>query len=149
MTIKRSVHSALAAATVAAAAASVGYAAQPASLFGSGRAAGYWQGSNTASQVPGRRFPTSFVLNQSGNAVTGGFVTASGVYGTGTGTVSGSTATIVWTNTSPQCPGTYRNSYRITGSTMTWTYSGRDCLGDESGSGQATRVPPAPLPRKK
>jgi hypothetical protein len=148
MTIKRTVHAALIGAAVAAAVGTVGYAAQPASLFGNGRAAGYWQGYNTASQVPGRRFPTSFVLNQSGNAVTGGFVTASGVYGSGTGTVSGSTATMVWTNTSPQCPGTYRNRYRITGNTMTWTYSGEDCLGKESGSGHATRVPSV-VPRKR
>jgi hypothetical protein len=147
MTTKRTIHAGLIAASLVAAAAGA-FAAQPASLFGSGRAAGYWQGYNTASQIPGRRFPTSFVLNQSGNNVTGGFVTASGVYGTGTGTVSGSTATIVWTNTSPQCPGTYRNSYTIMGSTMTWTYTGQDCLGTESGSGRATRVPPAPASRR-
>jgi hypothetical protein len=148
MPTKSILHMGLTAALVVAATAAAGYAARPASLIGSGSAAGYWQGYNTASQIPGRRFPTSLVLNQSGNAITGGFVTASGVYGNGTGTITGSSATITWTNTTPQCPGTYRNSYHIVGNVMSWTYNGHDCLGSESGSGRATRAP-ATTPSKK
>jgi hypothetical protein len=122
---------------------------QTASLLGSGSASGYWQGYNTASQLPGRRIPTAFVFNQSGNRVSGGYVTASGVYGTGTGSFNASIGSVTWTNTSPQCPGTYTNSYQVTGNTIRWTYSGHDCLGAETGSGSATRVPISPPPRRR
>jgi hypothetical protein len=106
---------------------------------GASAAVGYWQGTNTASQLPGRVFPTTMVLNP-GRNVTGGFVTGSGVYGSGTGTFNGNTGTMTWTNATPQCPGTYTNTYQVSGDTISWTYSGQDCLGPETGTGQATRV---------
>lgn len=115
--------------------------AGPKTLTGTGGGAGYWQGYNTASQVPGQRIPTAFVLNQSGSQVTGGYVTATGVYGTAQGSFSGNTGTLTWTNTTPQCPGNYTNNYTLSGDIIYWTYTGKDCLGNESGSGWAQRVP--------
>jgi hypothetical protein len=108
-------------------------------LLGSGSMSGYWTGTYNASQVPNQNFAVSLVFHQSGSSVTGGFVTASGVYGRGSGRVTGSTAIVSWINTTPQCPGRYQATYQISGNTLTWTYRGRDCLGTESGSGSATR----------
>lgn len=108
---------------------------------GAGVVAGYWQGTNTASQLPGRKIPVAFVLNQSGSSVTGGYVAASGVYGDGSGSFSGTQGTMTWTNSTPSCPGTYTNSYALVGNVLSWTYKGDDCLGPETGSGQAVRIP--------
>lgn len=108
-------------------------------LLGAGPISGYWQGTYTASQIPHQSFPITLVFHQSGRIVTGGFVTSTGVYGSGTGSVSGSSVTITWRNSTPQCPGRYQGTYRISGNTMTWSYTGRDCLGVERGSGSASR----------
>ncbi len=123
-------------------AASAGAAAEPKALpLGSGPVAGYYQGTNTASQLPGAKVPVALVINQAGTGVTGGYVAASGVYGTGTGTFSGNQGTMTWTNSTPSCPGTYTNTYKLSGATLSWTYTGKDCLGAETGSGTAVRVP--------
>jgi len=108
---------------------------------GAGAVAGYYQGVNTASQLPGARVPVALVLNQSGTAVTGGYVAASGVYGDGVGSFTGNQGTVTWTNTTPSCPGSYTNTYKLNGATLSWTYTGQDCLGPETGSGTAVRVP--------
>lgn len=122
--------------------AGAGAAAETKALpVGAGLVAGYYQGVNTASQLPGAKVPVALVLNQAGPVVTGGYVAASGVYGTGTGTFSGDQGTMTWTNTTPGCPGTYTNTYKLSGETLSWTYTGKDCLGAETGSGTAVRVP--------
>ena len=120
----------------------VGAAVETKSLpVGAGLVAGYYRGINTASQLPGAKVPVSLVINQKGPAVTGGYVAASGVYGTGAGSFSGAQGTMTWTNSTPSCPGTYTNSYTLVGTTLSWTYTGQDCLGPETGSGTAVRVP--------
>lgn len=101
---------------------------------------GVWQGVNYTSQLPG---PHKVVLslNQSGSSVSGTFSVATGVYGTGQGQITGSkTMTMYWTNTTPSCPGNYQNSYVVSGNTMTWTFTGQDCLGQEQGRGNAKRT---------
>jgi hypothetical protein len=101
---------------------------------------GVWQGVNYTSKVPG---PHKVVLSllQNGSAVSGNYWVATGVYGTGQGQITGpKTMTISWTNTSPNCPGTYQNSYVVSGNVMTWTFTGDDCLGPEVGKGNAKRT---------
>jgi hypothetical protein len=80
-------------------------------------------------------------LNQSGFAVSGTFWVATGVYGTGQGQITGpNSMTIYWTNTSPNCFGSYQNAYAVSGNAMTWTFTGQDCLGSEQGYGNARRT---------
>ncbi|MBP2297218.1 hypothetical protein [Azospirillum rugosum] len=103
---------------------------------------GYWSGTNTASQVPGKTANVTFFLRQQRDGtVIGGYVASTGVYGTGTGKFSGNTGTMSWINTSPYCVGEYSNTYTIAADgSLSWTYNGKDCLGDETGSGTAKPV---------
>lgn len=101
---------------------------------------GVWQGVNYTSQVPG---PHKVVLSlsQTGQQVIGYYWVSTGVYGTGQGLItSPNSMTMTWTNTSPDCPGTYNNLYIVTGNKMTWSFTGNDCLGIETGYGNATRL---------
>jgi hypothetical protein len=101
---------------------------------------GVWQGVNYTSQLPGPHKVT-LSLNQSGSSVSGSFWVATGVYGTGQGQITGpNTMTIYWTNATPSCPGNYQNSYIVSGNSMTWTFTGQDCLGPEQGKGNAKRT---------
>lgn len=101
---------------------------------------GVWQGVNYTSQVPGPH-KVVLTLNQAGTAVVGAFWVDTGVSGTGQGQITGpNSMTMSWTNTTPQCPGSYQNSYQVTGSSMTWTFTGQDCLGQEQGKGNAKRT---------
>lgn len=99
---------------------------------------GVWEGTNYASKVSGPA-KVILILGQDGSAVQGAYSASTGVFGFGQGTVSGSTMTIQWTNRS-QCKGTYTTNYQLSGNSMTWTFTGQDCLGDEQGYGNATRT---------
>ena len=68
------------------------------------------------------------------------FIVSTGVSGDGYGTVSGTTMIIYWQNETPSCPGHYKNLYQLDGDSMTWTFTGEDCLGMETGYGDAKKV---------
>jgi hypothetical protein len=40
--------------------------------------------------------------------------------------------------TTPGCETIYQMKGKVTGNVMTWSFTGHDCLGDESGNGTAT-----------
>ena len=103
-------------------------------------AAGVWQGVYYTSQSPGAHKVT-LSISQSGPLIYGFFWAAPGVYGTGTGQITGiNTIEIFWTNTPPNCTGNYQNQYTISGNRLTWTFTGLDCLGRETGYGSARRT---------
>lgn len=83
----------------------------------------------------------ALLFAQAGTTIQGSYYTSSGVYGIGEGSISSdNVATIYWINTSPNCPGGYQGTYTFGDGTVTWTYTGNDCGGDEEGTGQATRT---------
>ena len=100
---------------------------------------GNWVGVNYTSQVSG---PSKVTLNltQTGQNITGTYWAATGVAGKGIGAMTGSnTFHMNWVNTTKSCPGKYSNNYIINGNQLTWTFTGKDCLGKEIGHGYATR----------
>ena len=116
------------------------------SLFGSGAFAqgytGNYNGTYTASQLPGQTLRIGIYFKQlNQNTMTAQYATSSGVFGTCNGFVNGNVATMTCTNATPTCPGTYRDRYTFSGNNVTWTYAGRDCLGNETGNGSATKLP--------
>ena len=102
---------------------------------------GVYVGTYTATQVPGE-IQIVLVFRQSGTTLDGQYHTASGVDGVGHGILSNGTANMDWTNTTQSCPGTSpgttQGPYTFANQAVTWTYSGKDCVGDESGAGKAT-----------
>lgn len=44
-------------------------------------------------------------------------------------------------NATPTCLGTYRDRYTFSGVTVTWVYTGNNCLGTETDKGTATKLP--------
>jgi hypothetical protein len=75
----------------------------------------------------------------SANVMIASYATSSGVAGSCNGTVSSNVAIMTCRNSTASCPGTYRDRYVFSGNVVTWTYSGRDCLGNETGKGTATK----------
>jgi len=100
---------------------------------------GNWVGVNYTSQVQGPS-EVKLHLSQAGENIAGSYWAATGVAGNGKGSMTGvNTFHIDWVNTTKSCPGTYSNDYIINGNQITWTFTGKDCLGVEQGHGYATR----------
>jgi len=100
---------------------------------------GKWVGLNYASQVEG---PSKVKLNlsQVGQNITGIYLASTGVAGKGKGSMTGNnTFHIDWVNTTKSCPGQYSNDYTINGDKIKWIFTGKDCLGKETGHGHAKR----------
>ena len=100
---------------------------------------GTYVGTYTASKAPGEHDIT-IVFRQDGINITSHYHTSTGVDGIGWGVISGNVAKMKYQNTTPSCPGTYSGIYTFSESSVTWTYSGQDCLGDEKGEGNADKV---------
>jgi len=106
---------------------------------------GVWVGVNYASQVGGGKTPSAITVTfvQQGNIITGEYTVATGVAGVGSGHMTGNNTFIMqWVNTTPSCPGSYENEYTISGnndSEISWTFTGKDCLGYENGHRSATK----------
>jgi len=100
---------------------------------------GNWVGVNYASQVSGPS-KVKLYLTQVGKNITGTYWAATGVAGNGKGVMTGSnTFHMNWVNTTKSCPGKYSDDYIINKNQLTWTFTGRDCLGKETGHGYAKR----------
>jgi hypothetical protein len=102
---------------------------------------GNYTGTYTASQLPGQTLKIGILFKQlTQHTMIASYATSSGVAGGCNGTVSGNIATMICRNSTPNCPGTYRDRYTFTDTTVTWVYSGKDCLGNETGTGTATKL---------
>ncbi len=102
---------------------------------------GHYKGVNYTSEVPG---PNNVIINltQEDNSpnIIGYYWIDTGVGGKGVGTMTGAnTFHIDWVNTTQNCKGSYSNDYIINGDQITWTFSGKDCLGIEKGHGYASK----------
>ncbi len=100
---------------------------------------GVYVGTYTATQVPGE-LKIVLTFRQDGTMLNGTYTASTGVSGVGSGVLSNNIAKMAWKNTTLECPGSYNGIYTFVGPTVTWTYSGKDCLGPEEGKGQAKRV---------
>ena len=100
---------------------------------------GAYVGSYTASAAPG---PHRVKLNftQTGSAMTGNYVTSTGVGGLCNGFLVGNVAQMFCYNTTPSCYGDYQGPYTFSPAGVTWTYTGLDCLGVEQGAGKAVKI---------
>jgi hypothetical protein len=103
---------------------------------------GTYVGTYTASQVPGEH-QISVTFKQTGSTVVATFVTSLGGRGTGSGEIRGNAiGKMVSQSTLPNCPGTYTSSFLFSGDTVSWTYTGEDCLGSGGGHGLAKKKKP-------
>jgi hypothetical protein len=102
--------------------------------------AGTYVGTYTGTHAPGEN-RIVIDIKHVGSSLTSSYETGTGVRGVSNGNISGNVGTTTTQNTSPNCPGTFQNSYIFYPQThtLTWTFSGDDCLGHEEGQGQATR----------
>ena len=102
--------------------------------------AGTYIGTYTATHAPGEN-RIVFDIKHVGSSLTSSYETATGIHGVSNGNISGNVGTTTSQNTSLNCPGSFQNSYIFHPQThtLTWTFSGDDCLGHEEGQGQATR----------
>jgi hypothetical protein len=121
------------------------FAVGAASLFGTpAQAQGYsgnYAGTYTASRLPGQELKIGINFRQlNQNVIVAMYATSSGVSGVCNGTINGNVATMTCTNSTSSCPGVYRDRYTFSGTTVTWIYAGRDCLGSERGKGSATKL---------
>ena len=115
-------------------------------LFASGASAqgysGNYAGTYTASRLPGQTLKIGILFKQlNQHVMIASYTTSSGVAGTCNGIVNGNVATMTCRNSTPSCPGVYRDRYTFSGDMVTWIYTGRDCLGTETGKGTATKMP--------
>ncbi len=72
------------------------------------------------------------------DTVAGVFITETGAIGTIELTITDGNFVGTAHQTTPGCQTTYQMKGKLTGNAMAWTFSGHDCLGDESGQGIAT-----------
>jgi hypothetical protein len=99
---------------------------------------GTWSGSFYTNLVTSATI--TFTLIQSGTTVTGTYTSSSRASGSVNGTISASTIIFTLTQTTASCPGTFSGTATVSGNTMTFTFSGHDCLGDHYGGyGTVTR----------
>lgn len=101
--------------------------------------AGTWIGMNYTSKV---KNPSKVIVNfsQENTKISGNYWAATGVAGLGKGLVTGTnTFRVEWVNITTNCPGTYSNEYIVEANKLTWTFKGKDCLGEETGHGSAAR----------
>ncbi|HLX10383.1 MAG TPA: hypothetical protein VKY89_21220 [Thermoanaerobaculia bacterium] len=98
---------------------------------------GTWAGTYSSNLVA----PTSvsLIFQQLGATVTGTYLSANGAQGVMFGTASPHQAELTAQQTTPSCPGSFSMPVQVQGTTMTWKFVGKDCLGDENGAGKAAR----------
>jgi hypothetical protein len=98
--------------------------------------AGAWKGTYSSSVVQ----PTSVTLifQQRGTTVTGTYLAANGAQGIMYGTASNALAATA-RQTTPTCSGSFDMQAQVNGNVMKWTFNGTDCLGNEIGTGTATK----------
>lgn len=103
---------------------------------------GNYVGTYTASKLPGQNLQIGLYFKQlQPTFMIGAYATGSGVAGNCSGIVRGNVATLTCSNSTPSCKGVYRGRYTFSSTGVTWTYAGRDCLGDETGKGMAEKLP--------
>jgi CHAT domain-containing protein len=100
---------------------------------------GTYEGTFTLSQVQGEH-QISLTFQQSGPEVTVTYRSALGGRGSGKSTVAGNVIAAVPLQSEPFCPGLYTASFKFSGDTVSWTYSGQDCHGPAQGSGIAKKL---------
>jgi hypothetical protein len=102
---------------------------------------GYWVGTIQSSQIPAPGTEIDFFLSQTGSSVSGGYsVPVSGAFGDLAGTISGNQISFSLTQNNAACPGSFSGTAAVNGNSMTFTFTGNDCLGTHTnGQGSATR----------
>ncbi|NER19562.1 MAG: hypothetical protein F6J96_02155 [Symploca sp. SIO1C2] len=116
---------------------------------------GHWEGDYFVSQVKGKLNHVAFYLEQSDDGkVKGKYDASTGVHGSGEGYIVDNLMFMRWTNTVPPktstvpssktshrpCPGKYDAIYTIASNTsISWSFTGRDCLGKEVGYALAVK----------
>jgi hypothetical protein len=101
---------------------------------------GTWNASFASSLVT--RTNGTITLSQNGTALTGTYSLPNGAIGTISGIIRGRMATMTLTQTTVGCTGTFTGYAAVmpTPETLTYFYSGTDCLGTHAGgNGSATR----------
>lgn len=95
---------------------------------------GTWKGSCSSSLIS--QTQDTVTLTQTGSDVTGTYVAVDqagdSVRGTVSGTVSESSFSFAFNQTTPSCTGTFNGSANISGNAMSVTFTGTDCLGTHS-----------------
>lgn len=99
--------------------------------------AGTWQGTYSSNVVQPTK--VTLIFQQFGATVTGTYLSANGAQGVMFGTASSAGLSATANQTTPTCTGQFAMTAQISGSTMTWTFVGQDCLGAENGKGSATK----------
>lgn len=116
----------------------VQFPAPPKAAAGVASLAGTWQGTYSSNKVP----PTqvTLIFQQLEATVTGTYLSANGAQGVMSGTAqTGGAASLKATQVTPTCFGRFQMPVQVNGSSMTWKFTGQDCLGSENGSGTATK----------
>jgi hypothetical protein len=100
--------------------------------------AGTWKGTYSSNLVEPMK--VTLIFQQFGSTVTGTYLSANGAQGVMSGVLqAGGTATLQATQITPTCPGKFDMPATVNGHSMTWKFIGQDCLGQENGSGKATK----------
>ena len=100
---------------------------------------GTYEGTFTISQATGEH-QISLTFQQSGPEVTVTYRSVLGGRGSGKSTIAGSVITAMPLRSEPSCPGLYTASFKFSGDTVSWTYSGQDCFGPAQGRGIAKKL---------
>lgn len=98
---------------------------------------GTWVGRYSSNVVP----PTdvTLIFQQRGATVTGTYLAANGAQGVMYGIAALQQTPLQAEQKTPTCLGAFAMPSQVQGNTMTWKFIGKDCLGDENGTGSATR----------
>jgi hypothetical protein len=130
--------------------------AQPDSQHG--RISGEWSGSYTSDKLPraervvlmfqqltreefeASRYAREGETAPPGETVVGTYKSENGAIGTMAGSIINNLVTLTATQMTPTCPGSFEMKGTLTGDLFTWGFKGKDCLGDETGKGEATRI---------
>ena len=99
---------------------------------------GTYEGTFTLSQVTGDH-QISLTFQQSGPEVAVTYRSALGGRGSGKGTIAGNIIAAMPLRSETNCPGLYTASFKFSGDTVSWTYSGQDCNGPAQGRGIANK----------
>jgi hypothetical protein len=90
--------------------------------------------------------PLTLNLTQTSGAITGTYSSPNGAGGTVSGSVSGNTCSFTLNQTTTDCTGNFNGTGTVSANTLTFTFSGSDCLGTHTnGRGSLTKsTVPAP-----
>lgn len=100
--------------------------------------AGTWVGVYDSNEVG--LTDVTLVFQQLGSTVTGTYLSANGAQGVMFGTLqAGGSGDLTAVQTTPTCKGQFQMPVTVEGDTLTWQFTGHDCLGAEDGNGKASR----------